>query len=386
MADLMTRIGADDSQFHSTMNRVDSRIASFVQTTKRGFERINSIVAGFGLAAYGRSALELSRQILDIQHQQTDAFQKQMDAARERNRAHADFRASLQGEVSLTDRVRRAQIANLDAIAKMRREAVAGIEGEGVGTRSMSVLANTKTRDFLPRPGEAAFAGNPLLALAMYIDRLGSEDAGKRIFQVNKSASIDARTEAAESAKDIRAAALKEIQDDARRSAEIVKERAAALIAERQRKQDERRAIVERRRSVADRLADERVSAMQDGGRDREAALEASRLRFERMRRDMDESDVLSMEEKRAAREAIAAREREAASSIESRYTSDARLGARDGFQTVGVGGTTFAQQLSLTLKDPMQAVVQNTSSTVDKLDEIARKLDRAAFGTAYYR
>lgn len=349
MADLMTRIGADDSQFASGMNRIDRRLTSFgrsVQSIGQTSRAAFSALGAGALAAKLIDVVQAARQI-DEQLQANVGRLAEFESAGVRAAiAHAK---ALGGVRDAYQEIADSQAARQKAVAE---EANRQIDEIGMMNPYQLLWREIQT-------GES---------MSGALDRLVKE-------------SNDAQNQVARaSVREQKAQREKDAADD-RKTLDARLEHARKV-------QDELQTIEDRRndgrRKMSDTFADERVSALRSSGRDREAELDAARLRYQRMERDIRDAEYLSQPERDLASSAIAMRMNQEENTINARFAADAKSSARDGFQTVGVGGTTFGQQLALTMKDPLQAVVQNTSSTVDKLDEIARKLDRVEFGSAY--
>lgn len=362
MADLMTRIGADDSEFHRKMDSMDRRITGFARDLKGSLRGVREMFAGFGVSQIVGGISEVADKILAIQKEQTDELNRQIDAARTRNSAHADFRRSLGGELTLAEKVTRQQVANLDAIARAKKESADKITNEGKMDSVWSAVINSSGRDLLRRlPSLAASGASPGFGFGMFAEGLIQDDKSRRLRDLMKTAGTDASIEVAQSAKDLRTAALKMISDDAKRSSAIVRERAGNLIAG-----NERRA--ESRRSLADTLADERVSAMRDAGDNRGAELEQNRLRYMRMRREIVDSTAINEEDRWSAIGALSDREKLAAAAIERRAQEGFAASAPSINGAVGVGGATFRQQMGL-LNAPLQSAAEKQVGLLGSVD-----------------
>jgi hypothetical protein len=348
MADLMTRIAADDSQFQGAMSRIDSRIASAGATMKRVSGAAKSLFTGFGAAAVVSQIGGIVRGYIEMQDQMETNRSTLQRLTSDAVRSALDQVRALKGIKDAYGEIGDAQLARQRAIGDEAERQIMQIGMMNAGELLSLWLADGKSPAQIMQE-LVKQAQNAQNTIARITPRLTQAQA-----QVDTNAAEKQRADAVERGR-------AEIRD---------------MIREARTKYDSRRAI-------GDRFEDEGVSSLRDSGRDREAEIEANRLRFSRFRRDIEESEILSAEERAAGVAAIRAREQGARDAIEARFASDARMSARDGFQAVGVGGATFAQQMSLQMAEPMKAIAQNTRETADRLGEIGRKLDyRRGFST----
>jgi hypothetical protein len=354
MADLMTRISADDAQFQAGMQRIDQRMTSIGQTAGR----VSKIMKGLGVVGVANFAVGLITQLDEVREKAVSASD--------------EIKALGRSAVENLNR-RRDQFNGVDSNSPQGIRADAGKSINEVMKKRDDALIELEKKSLLGRA-----------ALEIYNEIIGADevtieamqekirqDAKLQIAAINGAANQTVAAYAAKRDRE-RAAGIAASQDEVEQK----------FIADEARKG-------EARLSLSNQLESRRIQMLRETGRGREAELAEQAERSQKLRREIEGADYLSGSDRSRALQALNTLDASARESIDERFMNSARASARDGFQSVGVGGATFGQQMSLATQG-VERSIKNIDTNLEKaardLNTVATRLNAPGYSLASYQ
>jgi hypothetical protein len=358
MADLMTRISADDAQFQAGMQRVDGRLSSFANAMKRTSSAAKGLFTGFGAAGAIAQIGALVRQFVDLQDQIERNSGSLQRMGTEGVRAANDQINAIRGIKDAYASIGSSQTARQKAVAEEAQKQIDEIGKMGlVGLVMRRIQTGETAMEALERiQAEANKAQN---------------DIGRK-GQGLTTAQKEADANAAEEANRERAAKIAARQNEVEQK----------FISDENRKGNARL-------SLADQLENRRLQMLRSHGRDREAELAEQAARSQKLRREIEGADYLSETDRQRALGELVKLDSAERQAIDQRVMSAAQSEARDGFQSVGVGGATFGQQMSLATQG-VERSIKNIDANIEKaardLNAVATRLNAPGYSLASYQ
>jgi hypothetical protein len=354
MADLMTRISADDAQFQSAMSRIDGRMSSIGRTAGQ----VSKIMKGLGVISVANFAVGLITQLDDVREKAVSASDAINQMGRSAVEAMNKRRDGFMGRQAEGPQSIRADAGkSIDEIIKKRDEAMIELEKKSFLGKAALEIYNQ------------AIGADEVTVEAM--QQKIKEDAKIQIAAINGAANQAVAAWKDKSERE-RAEKMRSAQDD-------VEEKFMA---------DEKQKA-ESRLGLSDQLETRRVQMLKEKGRTREAELAEQAARSAKMRREIEGADYLSDTDRNRALGALSAADAAERQSIDQRALSSAQASARGGFQSVGVGGSTLRQQGSLETQS-LQRSIQSIDSNLEKasrdLSVVANRLTDPRYSLASYK
>ncbi|MBX3389275.1 MAG: hypothetical protein KF691_07435 [Phycisphaeraceae bacterium] len=371
MADLKTAIGADDSDFQRGVDRVNARLNGLVRTTdhvRRGFGQLRNVFAGFGALGVASQIVQLSKELEEMSTRGQKLKVTLSEIAIEATKAANQEIRALRGE---------SADSRADVFAK-RAESLQKLNDTALeyeqSLRSMSFLdrlkfyqANTEDRGLIPswgelltgplgnyRYGRRIYAGMDSVRERAIADQWETVRAGEST--VTQGTERQAEALAKKQALDLAKAKVAEIEKDVAESAKSWDEWFAAQ-EKFNRERDEETA------RLKELLGDSKgadLMRLQSKTRDRI--------------REIENSDLLTLDAKRGLIGFYRNQSAYEAASINSRYMAEDEMRKQIESRNVAyhslsgsVGGATFAQQLAM-LAQPAERPLEQMKDIQERI------------------